>query len=125
LLNGTATLVTTDATIVEENIHHIPNENPGIVVIRLVIPSQPMTTKLASRLLQEFKSRCITWADVDLAGICLEITETEIFVSRLRDRQPQDKVVVPYVSARFDVEAVAAIQKVAAEDINGKSDRPA
>jgi hypothetical protein len=61
--------------------------------------------------------RCPAWADLDFAGVCLEITETEIFVSRLRDRQPPDKIVVPYVSARFNAEAAEAIQRVAAVDI--------
>jgi hypothetical protein len=117
LLSGTATLVTLDATIVEENIQHIPNENPGIVVIRLLRPSQAMTTTLASRLLKEFKTRCPSWADMDLAGVCLEITETDLFVSRLRDREPGERIIVPYVSARFNAEAAAAIQKVVAVDV--------
>lgn len=83
ILAGEAPLVTTDHTIVEEHWSHIPSENPGIVIIRLRRPSRKMTDKLAGKLLSDFKRAFPDWETQVWSGLCLEITEADVILSRI------------------------------------------
>lgn len=78
LLLGESPLVTIDNTIVEENFRHIPESNAGIIIVYLLTPTEPVTSKLAASLLSKFKILYPGWHDECWRGICLEVTEADV-----------------------------------------------
>lgn len=111
VLSGPCSLVTIDGVIVEENITHIPQENSGVVVIRLRRPSRPMTAKIAAKLLSNFKSRFPLWAETNWRGLQVEILENEVVLSPLLPTRSK-KSVVSYDSDNFEARMRAAIESI-------------
>ena len=76
-----ATLVSTDYSLVDENLSSIPFPHPGIIVIRSVDTRRTITTGIAARILDKFKSLYSHWNTADWSGKFLEIDEVQVVLS--------------------------------------------
>jgi hypothetical protein len=83
ILSRTATLLTIDRKIVEENSDYIPDINSGIVVVKTTSTTTPLTTKIAAQIIETLKSRLPGWNSADLSNAYIEIDESQIYIGRL------------------------------------------
>lgn len=117
LLTREAPLVTTDSTIVNDSPGAIPERNSGLIVVKQRAPTPPFTAKRAAVFIANFKSKFPGWPEFDWSGLYVEISDTEAYVSALRDGDVSGGTSIDIgdekFSEKFIIGAVASRDKFA------------
>ena len=79
LLSRDACLLTMDFNIVNDNNEHIPDENPGIIVVKAI----PNRATVMAMIIDKFKKHFTVWNVTDWSKIYLEIDVRAVYISRL------------------------------------------
>lgn len=109
LLSQNRSLLTCDTLIAEVNADYIPEDNPGIVVVRLRRPVKTMTLRMMRKLVEQFKRTFPKWRELELKNIQLEICEDCAMISHLP--LGREKTVVKYDDNAFATAITSAIAK--------------
>lgn len=105
-------LLTLDHRIIEQNHQWIPDNNGGVIVVRLNRPVRTMTTALAARIVAAFKKKLTMWASIDWSRVYLDLSETEAYVCPLTENPDLTKgIAVRYDDPHFEPKLVDAITK--------------
>ena len=87
LMKAAAPLVTLDRRLPREHTTHIPDANPGIIVVTNYPKKYPtMTSAIATRILGNLKLSFPTWPDAPLSNSILEITVEGVEVCHVHDK---------------------------------------
>jgi predicted nuclease of predicted toxin-antitoxin system len=94
LLANKDTLVTLDGPIIDRHREHVPDNNPGIIIVRQRRTAQTMTTKRGGQLLHQFKANLPEWATLNYELLRIDVTETGAIIASIRD--PINRVSLDY-----------------------------
>ena len=112
LLSANATLLTTDFTIVSDNRDSIPNPNAGIIVVKSRSPKPPFTATRAVRFINQFKNKFPAWPTINWAGLYIEISETETYISALMDGDISGGISIEFQDDTFSDQLSGAIATI-------------
>jgi hypothetical protein len=77
-------MITKDRRLVYDHTEHIPEKNPGIIVISSAPGmNRTMTVAYAGRILSEFKRMCPDWHSLPVRNSILEINQIGVLVSHV------------------------------------------
>ncbi len=85
LMVGESPIITFDREIVEEHGEHIPDDNPGLIIVRLRGAVKTMTAKIGADILHRFKYNYPNWRHEDIRCLKIDITETKVQVSTIKN----------------------------------------
>lgn len=95
LMQRTAPLVTLDRALPAEHTKHIPEANPGIIVVnysRDVL--RTITTTAASKILAQFKEKVPSWHQLTLQNSIIEITEQSVEIWHIEGGELMEDVYI-------------------------------
>jgi hypothetical protein len=108
LLARDATVFTTDRRIIDEHPACVPPNNPGLIIIRTT-SARTLTQTIATRIIHRFKERFPDWAQADWSRVYVELTEENIYVSKLTNGDTSGGQEIPLDDETFAVKLTAAI----------------
>lgn len=112
LLSANATLLTTDFTIVSDNLDSIPNPNAGIIVVKSRSPKPPFTATRAVGFIVRFKNKFPAWATINWAGLYIEISEAETYICALTDGDVSAGLSIEFQNDTFSDQLLGAIAMI-------------
>ncbi len=106
-------IVTIDRALPSEHASHIPDANPGIVVVcysRNVV-NRTLTTHAAASILERFKQQVTIWNTVSIRNSIITITEADVEVCHVQNgRLERDSHLVYYSQPNWVTILLASLQ---------------
>lgn len=121
VLTRNAPVLTIDFTIVleEQNRKAIPQNNSGIIVVKPEFPTRGFSMKLATPIIETFKSYYPDWHSTDWSNVYLELNEVSAYVCDFKDESLSNGTRVRYDEEGFVEKLMAATTKAKSTVILG------